>query len=336
MSTTNLDQQKNTARYFVEKRQVAWALLLGVLGWGVYGYLHMPQRKDPEIPVRDTLAVAQWPGMPAERVEQLVTKPVEECIARNTKVTEIRSVTKQGVAYVYATLGENVSETAKELDDIRLKLDRLQLPDGALPVELVKDFGDTATLMLTISSPDVGAAELALRQRDIVAAMRPSRTAILWPYGAAASGDALARSLQRISGWLEDEGLLKQTRSLSGSGFIGFDATTAEAPTRLRQAVERLVADRLQAAELHPDVWPPIAVRSADEVGPALAAVAGAKYSYAELDRFSEQVGKGPQTRAAGRPRYPIRSARTASGARLVAGNAWAGLEFVSTCCSKR
>src|SRR5512136_619275 len=146
MSKTSLDDQKNTARYFVEKRQVAWAMLLGVIAWGVFGYVNMPQRKDPEIPVRVTVAIARWPGMTPERVEQLVTKPVEERIAQNSKVTEIKSVTKQGVAYVYATLDEKVSDTSKELDDIRLKLDTLQLPEGAFPVQLVKDFGDTATL----------------------------------------------------------------------------------------------------------------------------------------------------------------------------------------------
>lgn len=292
MNASSLDQQKNTARYFVEKRQVAWALLLGVFAWGVYGYLHMPQRKDPEIPIRDTLAVAQWPGMPAERVEQLVTKPVEERIALNSKVTEVRSVSKQGVAYIYATLGEDVTDTAKELDDIRLKLDRLQLPEGALPVELIKDFGDTATLMLTVASPNASADDLTVREREIAGALRPARTAILWPHGSAVSGDTLARTVSRIAEWLADEKLLAQPHILHGASFIGFDAVTAETPDRLRQAVARITAERLKSAELHPDVWPPIVVRNANEVAPALAAAAGAKYSYAELDRFSEQVEK--------------------------------------------
>jgi multidrug efflux pump subunit AcrB len=292
MSETNLDRQKNTARYFVEKRQVAWAVLLGVLAWGVYGYLNMPQRKDPEIPIRETLVVAQWPGMPPGRVEQLVTKPVEECVARNAKVTEIRSVTKQGVAYIYATLAEDVTETAKELDDIRLKLDRLPLPEGALPVELIKDFGDTATLMLTVASPSADPADLASRGREIAAALRPGRTAILWPHGASAGGAALARTAGLIARWLEEEKLIAQPRTLQGSGYIGFDAVTAESPARLEAAVGRMASERLKVAELHPDVWRPIVVRQAAEVAPALAAVAGAKYSYQELDRFSEQIEK--------------------------------------------
>ena len=76
----NLDNKHNTSRYFVEKRQVAWAVLFGVLAWGVFGYFSMPQRKDPEIPVRETVAIARWPGIPAARMEQLLTKPVEQAI----------------------------------------------------------------------------------------------------------------------------------------------------------------------------------------------------------------------------------------------------------------
>src|SRR5260370_7043127 len=83
-SDTELIQQThNTARYFVEHRQIAWAALVGVIGWGVFGYFSMPQRKDPEIPVRVAVAACQWPGATAQGVEQLITRPIEETIAQN-------------------------------------------------------------------------------------------------------------------------------------------------------------------------------------------------------------------------------------------------------------
>ncbi len=37
------------------------ASLFGVVIWGIYGYFSMPQRKDPEIPVRVAVAACQWP-----------------------------------------------------------------------------------------------------------------------------------------------------------------------------------------------------------------------------------------------------------------------------------
>lgn len=288
----DLDQQQNTARYFVEKRQVSWALLAGVLAWGVFGYWNMPQRKDPEIPVRQTVAIARWPGMPAERIEQLLTKRVEERMGQNSKVTEISSITRNGVAYVYATLDEEINEPAKELDDIRLKLDALQLPEGAMPVELVKDFGDTATLMLTVTSPKADDADLALRAREMSAAMHPGRVAVLWPHSRSLASDRLAGLTTRLAAWMVDEELIADPRDIRGSGFTGFDAETENSAPELRAALARLVEQRLHVTELHPDVWSPVVVASPEELTAALAAGAGTKYSYRELDQFTEKIEK--------------------------------------------
>src|SRR6204780_745398 len=86
-SDTELIQHThNTARYFVEHRQIAWAALIAVVGWGGYGYFSMPQRKDQEIPVRGAVAACQWPGATAQQVEQLITKPIEQAIAQKKTI----------------------------------------------------------------------------------------------------------------------------------------------------------------------------------------------------------------------------------------------------------
>src|SRR5215831_19233152 len=73
----------NTARFFTERRQVGFVLLLIVALWGWYGYKKMPKRKDPIIPIRVAVASTSWPGATAEEVEQLVTRPVEQTMAQN-------------------------------------------------------------------------------------------------------------------------------------------------------------------------------------------------------------------------------------------------------------
>src|SRR4026209_2358798 len=154
----------NPARFFTESRQVAWVLLIATMLWGIYGYVKMPQRKDPEIPIRQALAMCPWPGAGAEKIEQLVTRRMEEKIGENVKVEKIESNTRTGITAVYFTLIEGTRETGKEFDDIKMKLDSItNLPDGAGPIEFVKDFGDTAALMMTVASPRLGQTELALR-----------------------------------------------------------------------------------------------------------------------------------------------------------------------------
>ena len=49
---------------------------------------------------------------------------------------------------------------------VKLKLDAItDLPDGAGPINFVKDFGDTAALMLTVASPKVSDLEVELRAK---------------------------------------------------------------------------------------------------------------------------------------------------------------------------
>jgi len=76
----------NTARFFTEHRQVGFVLLIAVAIWGWYGYVHMPKRKDPIIPIRVAVASTSWPGATAEEVEQLVSRPVEQTMAQNAFV----------------------------------------------------------------------------------------------------------------------------------------------------------------------------------------------------------------------------------------------------------
>src|SRR5499427_5437402 len=167
---------RSISRFFVENRQVSWVLLVGVIAWGIWAYAAMPKRKDPDIPVRQVAVVTPWPGQRAERVEQLVTRKIEERVAQNIRVSEIASTTRPGLSVVYAEVDENARlDTGKEFDDIKVKLDVLtDLPEGAGPVQYIKEFGETSALMLTVASPPASGARLELLARRIVAAEEPS------------------------------------------------------------------------------------------------------------------------------------------------------------------
>src|SRR5262245_38928985 len=137
-----IQNKHNTARFFTENRHISWMVLVATVAWGIFGYFNMPQRKDPDVPVRLAVAICSWPGVKTEKVEQLVTRKIEEKMAENNTVKRIESTTRVGVSFVYVTLQDNIDETGKQFDDIKLKLDDLQgqLPDGAGPINFIKDF----------------------------------------------------------------------------------------------------------------------------------------------------------------------------------------------------
>ena len=70
-----------------------------------------------------------------------------------------------------------VDETAridpsKEFDDIKVKLDALtDLPEGAGPLQFIKEFGETSALMLTVASPPASGPRLRLLAELIASAL---------------------------------------------------------------------------------------------------------------------------------------------------------------------
>src|SRR5258708_8938442 len=55
------------------------------------------------------------------------------------------------------------------------------------------------------------------------------------------------------------------------------------------------VEKELQRSELHPDAWEPVIIRDPKETIAQLAKVAGDKYSYADLDDFSDLIARTVQ-----------------------------------------
>src|SRR5260370_27191653 len=158
-----IERKYNISRFFVEQRHISWVMLTAVCLWGFYSYRSMPQRKDPDTPVKSAVAITVWPGAKGEQIEQLVTRKVEEKIAQNARVEKIRSISRTSFSVVYVDLDENMpgSHAGKELDDIALKLGTVTgLPEGAGPVNFIKDFCATPALLLTVPRPNITNTEL--------------------------------------------------------------------------------------------------------------------------------------------------------------------------------
>ena len=303
-----LEQTGNSGRFFTEHRQVAWVLLLGTLLWGVYGYRSMPQRKDPDLPVRVAVAVCPWPGGTAVDVEELVTRPIERKIAENTHVHPasaseygIKSLTLPGLSIVYVQLDENVTDTKKEFADINLKLNALSngLPQGAGPINFQSDFGDTAALMLTVASPAADKTEVAVRAQTIRRAIeqvrrgaQDVRVSIVAAFPQSVPLDSVQPLVRVFADLAAQQGLLRDIRSLHGPGFVGVDGMSAASDSDIQTFVQSFVTEQLHESELHPDAWPVVIIRQPQDTETRLAAAAGDKYSYKELDDFTDLIAR--------------------------------------------
>src|SRR5581483_1909247 len=298
--------RSNVARYFTETRHVAWVLLAGTVLWGAFSYVRMPKAKDPLVPVRVAVATCTWPGASAEKLEELVTRKLEQKIAESSKVEKIESISRSSVAIVYVTLKEDVADRGKELDDIKGKLDSIHdLPQGAGPINFIKDFGDTAALMITVASPKVGDVELTLRARSVAhaiaevrqsAAVPQHRATLVVAFPPSINSRPLRRAGEAMVRALGDGTVGTDARPIEGPGFLGIDLSTKLDDRALVAAMLDVARERLRLSELHPDVWFPTVIRDPKDAEERLARVVGDRYSYRELDEYTDKIQRYLQT----------------------------------------
>jgi multidrug efflux pump subunit AcrB len=305
-----IQNERNTARFFVENRQISWILLIATFAAGIYGYTQMPKRKDPDIPVRVASVVTQWPGANSEQVEQLVTRPIESTIAENPNIRApmgadfgIKSLSLPNLSIIQVQLSESVKDTKKEFSDMNLKLNSLSLPQGAGPIKFNSDFGDTAALMLTVASPLEDSAAIAVRAHAIEVVLKKFRAqrrdrgrgapvSIVYCFPEAVPQEAVERGLRLFAQTAEQDGVLSRARLVPGPGFVAVDAYTEKSDTEIYAYGQSYVQTRIHESEIHPDTWPPIAVRDPSQVGTLLAAVPGNKYTYHDLDDFTDLLAR--------------------------------------------
>ncbi len=307
---------RNTARFFTENRQIAWVVLVAVLLWGAVAYVSMPKRKDPELPVRFAAAAIAWPGAKAEKMEELVTRKVEEKISQNPNIEKVESTTRNGFAFVTFTLEDRVKDRGREFDDIALRLATIRdLPQGAGPIQFMKDFGETTALMLTVASPRPSDVEIQLRAESIRRGIEETRkdaepgkrVSLVYAFPASVDPKSLRRVVDEMGKVAEARGVVKDARPFAGPGYLGLDGGTDRGEDELQKLALQFLQDRMRTSELHPDVWRAILVSSPDETETKLSAVAESKYSYRELDDYTDTLKKALE-------RLPMVSKVTRSG----------------------
>src|SRR5262249_35808291 len=93
----------------------------------------------------------------------------------------------------------------------------------------------------------------------------------------------------------QSAGIIRDSEIIQGSGFIGIDGVSNVDDGAIQAFTQRFIAEGLKLAELHPHACEPKIIHDPSETRTKLANVAGDKYSYAELDNFSDLIGRTVQ-----------------------------------------
>lgn len=152
-------------------RTVIMTIVLVIVG-GIYAFIDLPKLEDPFITIREAVVVAQYPGMPVEQVERLITRPIEEEIRTIGEVDEIKdSTSKVGECLIHVTIkdevpSEQLSATWKLLRN-RMSDVKPDLPEGTIGPMVDDTFGDTSVATIALWADGFNMAEMQETARQI-------------------------------------------------------------------------------------------------------------------------------------------------------------------------
>lgn len=155
----------NLVKESLKHRQVTISLLFTAFVFGIVSLLNMPRREDPRITIPGGLVVAYFPGANAVKVEDQVTRRLEEYLFQYEEVNQEKTytVTSDGMVVVHLWLEDNVKKPDifwSKLSYQLMTVKAMELPQGVIGPLVNSDFGDTESMIIGIASDSAGYTEL--------------------------------------------------------------------------------------------------------------------------------------------------------------------------------
>ncbi|MEM7678574.1 MAG: efflux RND transporter permease subunit, partial [Myxococcota bacterium] len=149
-------------RWALEKRVIAGAVFALFALTGLVTYFQLPRAEDPGFIIRQAVIITQFPGASAERVEELVTDPLEEGLQKLVGLDFIDSVSQAGQSVIIVAAEETLVDVGNFWDELR---ERVADQTPNLPAEVIgpfvnDDFGDVFGTLLALTGDGFNRAEL--------------------------------------------------------------------------------------------------------------------------------------------------------------------------------
>ncbi len=142
--------------FTLNRKAAVLAMLAVAVAVGAFRFATMPRRADPAFIIRTAQVLTSWGDTETEKVERLVTAPLEQAIStiEDLRIEKFRSTTTRGQSVIYAELSATMpaDQIVETWEKIRAKVEevRPQLPKDIVGPIVNDDFGDPAVMLLMI------------------------------------------------------------------------------------------------------------------------------------------------------------------------------------------
>jgi multidrug efflux pump subunit AcrB len=133
-----------------------------VLIAGVLAFLRFPSQEEPSTTIRDAMIFVSNPGLPVERMEQLIARPLEARLRELPEIKHVVSTVRTGTVIVQVTILEKYSDLTPIWQKVRTKAAEVspQFPSGTLPTVVNDDFGRVAVASIAVTAPGFSMSEM--------------------------------------------------------------------------------------------------------------------------------------------------------------------------------
>lgn len=157
----------NLSGWAIRYQPIVLTIVVLLMVWGVAAFVTMPRREDPEFTIRECLVTTTWPGVPAIKVEELLTDKLEEALESIEEVEKLKSTTITGQSTINVTVEDKIPPDAIQnvWDKVRARVEQVDMPDPSIRPVVNDEFGDTTILLLAIyQTPSHGREQV--REQD--------------------------------------------------------------------------------------------------------------------------------------------------------------------------
>ena len=149
-------------KFSLDTSRLTILFLIAVVAVGIYAFLDYPKQEDPSIIIREAVVSASFPGMSPERVENLITRKLEEKIREMPEVDDIRSDSSSGLSVIHVALHDRYVDLDPIWQDLRNKMDdvKADLPSGTQGPVVNDEFGLVAVATVALWSDGFTLAEM--------------------------------------------------------------------------------------------------------------------------------------------------------------------------------
>ena len=158
---------KTLTELSIEKSRVSFTIFAVFVILGMMAYWNMPRAKDPDFSIHTGVVTTLFPGASPDRVESLITIPLERQLRQIEQIDHLESVSKNGISSIYITLSETCKNVDKVWNQVRKKINDTRLPQGIQKPHFDENYSQVFGTLVTLTGDGFSYAELEKIAKDV-------------------------------------------------------------------------------------------------------------------------------------------------------------------------